>query len=589
MGKKGNLQRRKKYSFKGNRFTKCRPTIPDTEQVEENESASARKLHSARGNETEAQNNGAVMNNDGYRFIYLPNLANAISDRLCCRICKGKVVLVETAVYGLSSTFVFQCENCDASEEFQSSPSSKNRVTEINRRVIYSMRCLGQGLRGLELFCGLMDLPSPVKQTTYTLIVNRIMEATKLVAEDSMNRAANEEVELSSEPQKREISISADGTWKTRGYTSRYGIASVIGAECGKVIDVEVKSSYCKICRDKKGPKSGSEYNAWLERHRSSCAVNHVGSAGNMECDGMLKIFSRSEAKHGVKYVEYIGDGDTKSFKTVHDAMPYGPDIDIKKIECVGHVQKRMGTRLRNLKKKLSGKKLEDGKGIGGVGRLTDPIIDKFQVYYGNAIRDNKDNLHNMRIAVWAIWYHESSTDSDPQHHCCPPGPSSWCGYRQAQAEGTEKDYKHPHPVPMAVMKAIKPVFQDLCATQLLERCLKGRTQNANESFNNKVWTMCPKTTNSGHKIMQISAYDSVAHFNDGNSSKLKILERLQVSTGTYARTLLNDRDNLRVKSAEKRRLASTKEVRKAKRRLRLEEHNRAVEREGVTYCAGSF
>lgn len=141
---------------------------------------------------------------------------------------------------------------------------------------------------------------------------------------------------------------------------------------------------------------------------------------------------------------------------------------------------------------------MENGKGIGGVGRLTGAVIGKLQVYYGNAIRANKDSVDEMRKAIWAIWYHEASTDSDPQHYFCPSGSESWCGYRRAQVEGTERSYRHPHPIPVAIMKEIKPIFKDLVATELLKKCLRGRTQNANESFNNKEWTICPKNTNSG-------------------------------------------------------------------------------------------
>ena len=42
--------------------------------------------------------------------------------------------------------------------------------------------------------------------------------------------------------------------------------------------------------------------------------------------------------------------------------------IDIIKLDCVGHYQKHVGTRLRNLKKK--------DKGLGGRCRLTDTTID---------------------------------------------------------------------------------------------------------------------------------------------------------------------------------------------------------------------
>ena len=61
----------------------------------------------------------------------------------------------------------------------------------------------------------------------------------------------------------------------------------------------------------------------------------------------------------------------------------------MKKIECTAHVQKRMGTRLRNKKKELSKKKLSDGKTIAGQGRLTDKMIDKIAGYYGRAIRSS--------------------------------------------------------------------------------------------------------------------------------------------------------------------------------------------------------
>ena len=38
-------------------------------------------------------------------------------------------------------------------------------------------------------------------------------------------------------------------------------------------------------------------------------------------------------------------------------------------------------------------KKLKDGQGFEGKGRLTDPFIDKLQNYYGAAIRNNIRNL----------------------------------------------------------------------------------------------------------------------------------------------------------------------------------------------------
>lgn len=76
---------------------------------------------------------------------------------------------METAVFGLCSTFSIKLYKVWGQSEFQSSPSvNTNRVTEINRRVVYEMWCLGQGLCSIELFYGLMGLPPPIMQTTHT-------------------------------------------------------------------------------------------------------------------------------------------------------------------------------------------------------------------------------------------------------------------------------------------------------------------------------------------------------------------------------------------------------------------------------------
>ncbi|GFT32364.1 hypothetical protein TNCV_4483991 [Trichonephila clavipes] len=62
-----------------------------------------------------------------------------------------------------------------------------------------------------------------------------------------MKNAAKKEVSASGS---NEICVSGDGTWKTRGHTSRIGVCSVIGDVTGKVIDVAVLSSYCKGCEN---------------------------------------------------------------------------------------------------------------------------------------------------------------------------------------------------------------------------------------------------------------------------------------------------------------------------------------------------
>ncbi|GFV03788.1 uncharacterized protein TNCV_1877361 [Trichonephila clavipes] len=89
-----------------------------------------------------------------------------------------------------------------------------------------------------------------------------------------------------------------------------------------------------------------------------------------MECRGVLSIFQRSETSRKASYTQYLGDGDSKAFLTIKEAKVYG-DTEVEKLECVGYVQKRMGTRLRIILKTSKGIKLSDGKNILGRGRQT--------------------------------------------------------------------------------------------------------------------------------------------------------------------------------------------------------------------------
>ncbi|GFX76655.1 hypothetical protein TNCV_3163731 [Trichonephila clavipes] len=72
------------------------------------------------------------------------------------------------------------------------------------------------------------------------------------VAEESMIKAATEIVEkqqnLSSDIVK--CGISVDGTWQRRGYTSMNGCVAAISVDTGKVLDIEVMSSYWQHVRD---------------------------------------------------------------------------------------------------------------------------------------------------------------------------------------------------------------------------------------------------------------------------------------------------------------------------------------------------
>ena len=62
------------------------------------------------------------------------------------------------------------------------------------------------------------------------------------------------------------------------------------------------------------------------------------------------------------------GFRDSKTHTTLLQQQPYGKDHLVEKMDCVGHVQKRVGTALRSLQVQYRAEKLADGKTVGGAG-----------------------------------------------------------------------------------------------------------------------------------------------------------------------------------------------------------------------------
>ncbi|GFS61997.1 uncharacterized protein TNCV_2592791 [Trichonephila clavipes] len=215
---------------------------------------------------------------------------------------------------------------------------------------------------------------------------------------------------------------------------------------------------------------------------------------------GVLSIFQRSEISRKACYTQYLGDGDSKGFLTIKKAKLYG-NTEVEKLECVGHVQKRMGTRLSNILKTSKGIKLSDGKNILG-------------------------------------------------HALCPLGEDSWYGYNRSIVTG--EFYIHKHSLPESILLKVKKVFRDLTEKDLLKKCLQGRTPNPNESFNKCIWERIPKTVFVGIETLKFGVMDVVICFNDGYVSRIKVSEALGIKPGYNTERALLIIDNKRIFEAER-------------------------------------
>ncbi|XP_074111938.1 uncharacterized protein LOC141535740 [Cotesia typhae] len=298
-----------------------------------------------------------------------------------------------------------------------------------------------------------------------------------------------------------------------------------------------------------------------------------------MEVDAMKEMFSTSEEKFGVKYGNYIGDGDSKTFKAILDLEPYGNELPVVKSECIGYVEKRMGSRLRNVRKE---------KKLSGRGKLTDKVVKKLTKYYGLSIQRNVNSVENMKKAIMATYDHIFSTTENPQHDNCPEGVDSWCKWQKAIA--LNRDPREENLAPLLgedLKQHLLPIYQDLSKDDLLERCLGGHTQNANESFNATVWRLSPKHLHSGLKVVEISAYIAAGIFNEGYTSILRIMNLLNLNIGTYAKIFADSTDEERITRQNRKSLSETKEARSARRQHQIDENQLFEEAEGLLYGPG--
>lgn len=599
--KRTSISNRRKFS--GNRYTKLNEAkssavatteatgegtvlsqqeTVDMEVASTSESLEQQVASQSKVEEIETETIKHTDNITGNRIIDMEILSDVMKT-LCCPQCNNNRLRLNekfSKKQGFASLLSLKCRSCGYVKEFYTSKQHEGKRFDINKRFVYGMRSCGQGYAFLEKFTSLLDMPRPMTKKNFNVLLKKVTEAVIEVANETMSDAATElKSEVPDLAGPVDIGISADGTWQKRGFSSLNGNVAVIAIDSGKVLDVEPLSRHCRLCKSKSHLKQNNidSFNEWYRTHENNCTLNYKGSAGGMEVVGSANIFQRSIEKHNLRYVKYLGDGDSKSFPAVQNTYE---GIEVEKLECIGHVQKRVGSRLRNLKKA--------NKGLGGKGKLTDNMIDKLQNYYGIALRSNVVSVNAMKKAIYASLFHVASSAKENWHSHCPDGISSWCQFKKDKAAGTHL-YKPGKGLPMNIVLKIKPIFEELSKESLLEKCLHGRTQNANESFNGMVWQRIPKVTYVGLDLFRFGVFDAVAHFNVGWKASVLIFEKLSVIPGRYCSKGFDSLNKKRLVNAAYKSSVGAKKRRKILRGLSKSKGDKIEQKEGVVYEAGAF
>ena len=579
---------------------------------------------------------------EGYRLIYVENIRKAMEEMHKFSCITSKIHVKEgLRRSGLCSTLQFECSECciNVSMNTSKNVAQKSDSYDINTRATFAMSELGLGREGLATICEIFDIPAPLSDSNYQQSKETIRLAITGVVDEKL-AAATQRVRECVGADANEVidaGVSFDGTWSKRGYTANFGVGVVISIDTGEVIDYTVMSKTCDKCKAAEKLKDNPvKYAEWQESHKASgkCQKNYEGSSGSMEKQAAKIMWARSIEKHNIRYKNMVCDGDSKAHSEVWDV--YGVCSDcakyekmdkksteyqkwanskafkrwenqhnegsapcnrVDKLDCVGHVQKRMGKNLLTLQK---GKKLDDGKPVGGSrGRLTRPIIDRLQKYYGNAIRGSvvKDantnaelqiGVHNMQKAIKAVLYHNVRLeDPEERHQFCPE--KSWCTYKNSKAAGIPNFVNKNYHLDPVFLNFLMPLFDKLSHEKLLKRCLPGFSQNANESFNSLVWNRCPKHKSKGLTSVETAVGSAILQFNVGATGRHAVMDALEIPGGIYTNIGSIRKDRKRIKNSLTRIQMKFKKARQVIRQAKLREEERIKNLEGTTYESGAF
>ncbi|GFV56888.1 uncharacterized protein TNCV_1869291 [Trichonephila clavipes] len=330
----GKVFKKRRGNFNQGRISNSESTVR-SDSVPQQSSASNSNISASEKKKKLSNLNNSYKSefNSGFKnaIVDLNVLAGVFSEAVKCLKCgaTGLNLSCEENCSGGAVELDIICDICSYSYNFCSSKKCKAEIGkpstyEVNTRLVYAMRCIGKGAEAARMFCGIMNLPPP--PTKFSKYNKMLLGATKDVCDATMKDAVKEAVQ---EKQNiRDIPVAVDGTWQKRGYSSMNGVVTVTSVDTGKW-------------------KNGSRW--------SSIDIS----------------FQRSVQRYDVRYTKYLGDGDSKAFDNIVKNEVYGDNCTITKLECIGHVMKRMGSRLRRFKAKMRGQKLSDGKALCGKNRLT--------------------------------------------------------------------------------------------------------------------------------------------------------------------------------------------------------------------------
>ena len=259
--------------------------------------------------------------------------------------------LSESSRHGLATVFVSQCSKCHSVLRCETSSmmthNDESHYT-TNVQAVLGQVATGGGAEHLEKQLACLQIPS-ITKVTFIQLERHLGTVFEQLVNDNLLAAGKEEIDLAIANSKYHngmpaITVVVDGGWSKRSHKHSYNAKSdvgvIFGAATKKLLFIGVINKYCSVCaiseRKNSPPPQHQCYRNWSD---TSCA---------MEANIIAEGFQLSEKMHGVRYLWFIGDGDSSVYHTVVTGVPsYGHHV--KNVECANHTIKCYRNRLEEL------------------------------------------------------------------------------------------------------------------------------------------------------------------------------------------------------------------------------------------------
>ena len=138
-------------------------------------------------------------------------------------------------------------------------------------------------------------------------------------------------------------------------------------------------------------------------------------------------------------------------------------------------------------------------------------------------------------------------------------------------------------------MYKIRPIYEDLSKESEFEKCLHGKTQNANEPFNGMIWNRIPKDDFASLPRLQFDVYDAVSNFDIGMKASVLTYGKLGFASGIYTTKGCKEFNAKRVSLAVSRLTPKRKLRRQLLRAKKLSKNEKMDLKGGELYAPGTF